>query len=90
MNRIIIAYIQKSHACTLKNIGWWKKLTKIRQQTMDHDRKPEDRFECELNGNELEKYGPYSWMVRPCEWYLQEYKDCKCKSNFIYFFIFFL
>ncbi|KAH7640424.1 synaptic plasticity regulator PANTS [Dermatophagoides farinae] len=44
---------------------------------MDHDRKPEDRFECELNGNELEKYGPYSWMVRPCEWYLQEYKDCK-------------
>lgn len=46
-----------------------------------NDLKPEDRFECELEGHELRNYGPNSWMVRPCEWYLQEYKDCKCKSK---------
>lgn len=38
----------------------------------------EDQFECELGVDDSEKFGPLYWMVRPCEWYKQEYSDCKC------------
>ena len=41
-----------------------------------------DRFECEIDFSQLSSYGPLAWMVRPCEWYLQEYRDCKCKKVF--------
>ncbi|KAF7491519.1 UPF0545 protein C22orf39 -like protein [Sarcoptes scabiei] len=37
----------------------------------------EDQFECELGVDDSEKFGPLYWMVRPCEWYKQEYSDCK-------------
>lgn len=58
-----------------------------------------DKFECEINMDELSEYGPLSWMVRPCEWYYEEYKDCTCmytldfflnsNSNLITFFLHF-
>lgn len=37
----------------------------------------EDKFECEVDFSESHNFGHLSWMVRPCEWYLQEYTDCK-------------
>lgn len=39
----------------------------------------EDDFQSELEVSDWTKYGQFSWLVRPCEWYLQEYRDCKCK-----------
>lgn len=39
----------------------------------------EDEFRCELDFGSSEDFGPLSWMVRPCEWYQQEYQDCRCE-----------
>lgn len=41
----------------------------------------EDRFRCEIDFSEIEasNYNPLAWLIRPCEWYQQEYRDCICK-----------
>ncbi|KAI2795987.1 hypothetical protein BLOT_016262 [Blomia tropicalis] len=38
----------------------------------------EDRFRCEIDFSEIEasNYNPLAWLIRPCEWYQQEYRDC--------------
>lgn len=46
----------------------------------------QDKFECELEADDLKKFGPNSWLVRPCEWYKQEYSDCKCKYQHMPFY----
>lgn len=34
-------------------------------------------------------YPKNAWIVRPCQWYRQEYNDCKCFTN-IYIIINFI
>jgi len=40
----------------------------------------DDLPESEVDFNSDKNYGINAWLVRPCEWYKQEYKDCKCIS----------
>ena len=41
----------------------------------------EDDFQCEVDVSNFDEYGPMVWLIRPCEWYKEEYKDCKCEHN---------
>jgi hypothetical protein len=46
-----------------------------------------DLPKSEVNFDLNKDYPKNAWIVRTCEWYRQEYNDCKCLQIFIFSFI---
>jgi hypothetical protein len=42
--------------------------------SVDENDLPKSEVNFDLNTD----YPKNAWIVRPCEWYRQEYNDCKC------------